>query len=130
MANIDPQPPGNGEQSTRSGPSSPAAGSVAMNGQSTQPGKALIKPASSSIYDQETAPYLPAAQAEASDGNLTSTPVIVVRNLAKTYHLGQTRVRALRGVSLVVEVGADLASRGSMSAPSCWQDGRHLKGIV
>jgi putative ABC transport system ATP-binding protein len=39
-------------------------------------------------------------------------PVIMVRNLAKTYQLGETRVRALRGVSLRVERGEFVAVMG------------------
>jgi putative ABC transport system ATP-binding protein len=39
-------------------------------------------------------------------------PVIVVRDLKKTYLLGQTRVRALRGVSLEVQEGEFVAIMG------------------
>jgi putative ABC transport system ATP-binding protein len=39
-------------------------------------------------------------------------PVIVVHNLKKTYMLGQTRVNALRGVSLEVSSGEFVAVRG------------------
>jgi putative ABC transport system ATP-binding protein len=41
-----------------------------------------------------------------------SKPVIVVHNLKKTYMLGQTRVNALRGVSLEVSPGEFVAVRG------------------
>src|SRR5690348_11419852 len=40
------------------------------------------------------------------------TPVIAVRNLQKTYKLGQTSVPALRGVSLEVHVGEFVAVMG------------------
>ena len=39
-------------------------------------------------------------------------PVIVVHNLQKTYMLGQTKVRALRGVSLEISAGEFVAVRG------------------
>ena len=60
--------------------------------------------------------YQPTAQNEQSasgvDENSKNTgarptpePVIAIRDLKKTYLLGQTRVRALRGVTLVVNPG-------------------------
>ena len=112
MANNDAQPPGNGEQSRQSGPELPAIGSPAMNGQPTELDKAAIMPDPFSIYDHLTEPYLPATRTEEGNTNLQSTPVIVVRNLTKVYHLGQTRVRALRGVSLVIEPGEFVAIMG------------------
>ncbi len=42
-----------------------------------------------------------------------SKPVIAVRELTKTYSLGEVEVRALRGVSLVVERGDFLAIMGA-----------------
>ncbi len=41
-----------------------------------------------------------------------STPVIAIRNITKTYELGKTRVRALRGVSLEVQRGEFVAIMG------------------
>src|SRR3982751_6464398 len=39
-------------------------------------------------------------------------PVIAVRDLAKTYWLGQTRVRALQGVTLEIQAGEFVAVMG------------------
>ena len=50
---------------------------------------------------------------DGADGEAAvETPVISVRNLTKTYHLGQTRVRALRGVSLDIRSGEFVAIMG------------------
>ena len=53
---------------------------------------------------------LPAADEEQSAP--THAPAIVVRGLTKTYHLGQTPVRALRGVSLTIQFGEFVAIMG------------------
>ena len=45
-------------------------------------------------------------------GVAAESPIISVRNLTKTYHLGQTRVRALRGVSLDIHRGEFVAVMG------------------
>jgi len=42
-----------------------------------------------------------------------STPVIQFENLVKTYHIGETEVQALRGVSYVVGTGEFLAIMGA-----------------
>src|SRR5579864_8412404 len=63
----------------------------------------------------EATPLVPGQNVAASDManvNNQSTPVIVVHDLHKTYSLGQTRVHALRGVSLEVSSGEFVAVRG------------------
>jgi putative ABC transport system ATP-binding protein len=46
------------------------------------------------------------------DAGQQGKPVIAVRNLSKTYHLGQTSVNALRGVTMNVYPGEFVAVRG------------------
>jgi putative ABC transport system ATP-binding protein len=59
----------------------------------------------SSNADQDVSPHLVNADNQGK-------PLIVVHNVHKTYQMGQTRVRALRGVSLEVSPGEFVAVRG------------------
>ena len=52
------------------------------------------------------------ASTQSPTGTPLAAPVIAVHNLTKTYMLGQTRVRALRGVSLEVRSGEFVAVMG------------------
>ena len=49
-------------------------------------------------------------------------PVIAVRNLTKTYSMGAVEVRALRGVSLVVDRGDFVAIMGASGTGKCDAD--------
>jgi putative ABC transport system ATP-binding protein len=49
---------------------------------------------------------------EETGANLAITPVIAVHNLTKTYMPGQTRVRALQGISLAIHQGEFVAVMG------------------
>ncbi len=66
-----------------------------------RPASGQAPPPTAWTRDDEPAPPLP-----------DDLPVIEVRDLAKTYLLGQTRVRALRGVSLTVRRGEFVAVMG------------------
>jgi putative ABC transport system ATP-binding protein len=54
----------------------------------------------------------PAAAAERACEPDAPAPAIVTRELVKTYHLGQTHVRALRGVSITIDFGEFVAIMG------------------
>ncbi len=101
------------------------------NAASSNDNEGLVPPesASSALSEQPTIPTMnvvkqdetiPDVQLPSPQGNVTSStadtllpaPVIAVRNLTKTYMLGQTRVRALRGVSLEVRSGEFVAVMG------------------
>ncbi len=64
------------------------------------------------IYDQPTQPHARAATMGVVDANPDARPVIRVRNLKKTYVMGQTPVYALREVSLDVYPGEFVAIMG------------------
>lgn len=64
------------------------------------------------IYDQATQPHVRVAAMGVVDANPDARPVIRVRNLKKTYVMGQTPVYALREVSLDVYPGEFVAIMG------------------
>lgn len=69
----------------------------------------------SDLHEQTTMPIpaTPSKPVERGPENVAvSQPVIAVRNLVKTYTLGQTRVHALQGVSLEVRQGEFVAIMG------------------
>ncbi|HLI06392.1 MAG TPA: ABC transporter ATP-binding protein [Ktedonobacteraceae bacterium] len=69
-------------------------------------------PASLDISEQETIPVMPGISGVESAEAGQKPPLIVVRDLRKTYLLGQTKVRALRGVSLEIQEGEFVAIMG------------------
>lgn len=80
--------------------------------QMTSPNQAAANRGSPAIYDLATVPQRAVAGAETADTILTSTPLIAVRNLTKTYILGRTGVHALQGISLAVYQGEFVAVMG------------------
>lgn len=84
MANNDPRSPANQQQGNE----------LAIPDQPTRREPAVMSQPPASVYEQSTA------------------PVIAVRNLVKTYMMGQNRVHALQGVSLEVRQGEFVAVMG------------------
>lgn len=76
-----------------------------MKQDSSQRASSVNEQQSLSLAERENIPRIVAADNHGK-------PVIVVHNLKKTYMLGQTRVNALRGVSLEVSSGEFVAVRG------------------
>ena len=64
------------------------------------------------IQDLATIPQRAVARPEQADTILKSAPIVDVRNLIKIYIVGQTRVRALQGISLKVYQGEFVAVMG------------------
>jgi len=64
------------------------------------------------IQDLATIPQRAVARPEQADTILKSAPIVDVRNLIKIYIVGQTRVRALQGISLTVNQGEFVAVMG------------------
>ncbi len=85
-------------------------GSSALYEQPTIPTMNVAKQDETTPDTQSISPHV--ASTTSTEDTLLPAPVIAVRNLAKTYLLGQTRVRALRGVSLEVRPGEFVAVMG------------------
>jgi putative ABC transport system ATP-binding protein len=88
LANNNYRPSENGAQSTPSQDGTPA------------------------IHDLATLPQRAVARPEQADTILKSATIVAVRNLIKIYIVGQTRVRALQGISLTVNQGEFVAVMG------------------
>ncbi len=117
MTDNDPKLPGettdspaSDEQSTLPGQAVTQPGSSPIHARPSEADKAVAP--SASTYDQATEPYISAAKPEELQGNLKLAPLITVRDLRKTYSLGQTRVPALRGISLEIYPGEFVAIMG------------------
>jgi putative ABC transport system ATP-binding protein len=74
--------------------------------------QAVANQGSPAIQDLATMPQRAVARPEEADTILTSTPIVDVRNLTKTYILGRTHIRALQGISLRVYQGEFVAVMG------------------
>ncbi len=116
--NDDPQTPDNDEQLPPDGslPTIHSPSSPFSNEQQGRPKRTVLRPDALATFDQTTVPNTVAVgvgeRTIKATTPATSTSVITVRDLKKTYLLGQTRVQALRGVSLEVHEGEFLAVMG------------------
>jgi putative ABC transport system ATP-binding protein len=76
------------------------------------PNQAVANQGSPAIQDLATIPQKAVARPEEAHTILTSTPLVTVRNLTKTYTVGRTQIRALQGISLAVYQGEFVAVMG------------------
>lgn len=109
MANNDSKPAEDGGQLTSSSADSPDMNSSGTDQQTTLPNQAVANYGSPAISDQTTKAV---DQPKGAQTIITSAPIIAVRNLTKTYMLGQTRVRALKAISLAIYQGEFVAVMG------------------
>ncbi len=91
---------------------SPGTNPSDIDREPTTPDQAVVNQGSPAIYDLATIPQKALARPEDMDTILTTRPVVSVRNLTKVYALGQTRVRALQGISLAIYPGEFVAVMG------------------
>jgi len=110
--NDDSELPEDGEQVLSSQTDSSSTDPDGFDQQSTEKDQAATNQASSTIQNLATIPQRAVARPEEADTILTSTPIVDVRNLAKTYILGRTSIRALQGISLRVYQGEFVAVMG------------------
>jgi putative ABC transport system ATP-binding protein len=108
----DPKSSGDGAQATPHEESATDMNSPIVNEPPGRPKKTVLKADEPTIPGEPTSPDMAVAAAGESSFKHKSAPVIAVRDLKKTYFLGQTRVRALRGISLEVNAGEFVAVMG------------------
>jgi putative ABC transport system ATP-binding protein len=112
LMNDDSGLPEDGEQVPSSQTNSSSTDPDGFDQQPTGKDQAAVNQASSAIQDLVTMPQRAVTRPEEADTILTSTPIVDVRNLAKTYTIGRTRIRALQGISLKVYQGEFVAVMG------------------
>ena len=83
-----------------------------INQQAAETDKTVDNQNSPSIHDLSTTPQRAVSRPEDTDTTITSTPIVDVRNLAKTYVIGRTRIPALQGITLRVYQGEFVAVMG------------------
>ncbi|HEY6284124.1 MAG TPA: ABC transporter ATP-binding protein [Ktedonobacteraceae bacterium] len=104
--------PKDGEQAPTSQSDSSATGSDELKQQTTETDQTVDDQSSSSIQDVATVPHKAVTRPEDADTTITSTPLVDVRNLTKTYIIGRTRIPALQGISLRFYQGEFVAVMG------------------
>ena len=112
MANNNSRPSEDGAQSTPSQAGSPGTNPFGIYQRQNIPDQSVVNRGSPAIHDLATLPQRAVARPEEADTILTSAPIVAVRNLIKIYIVGQTRVRALQGISLTVNQGEFVAVMG------------------
>jgi putative ABC transport system ATP-binding protein len=101
-----------GEQASSSQTGSSNTETDGLNQQTIETDQTVGNQSSSSIHDLSTLPQKAVTRSEDADTTITSTPIVDVRNLMKTYILGRTRIPALQGISLRVYQGEFVAVMG------------------
>jgi len=112
LTNNDSSPPGDGEQVQPSQAGSPGTKPAGFDEQLNTPDQVEANQVSPAIQDLTTLRQRAVSVPEKADTILTTMPIVDVRNLAKTYSVGRTRIRALQGISLRVYQGEFVAVMG------------------
>jgi putative ABC transport system ATP-binding protein len=112
LMNENSELPEAGEQAPASQTGSSDAGPTAFNQQTTETDLTIDDQSLPSIHDLATTPQRAVTRPEDADTIITSTPIVDVRNLAKTYIIGRTRIPALQGITLRVYQGEFVAVMG------------------
>jgi putative ABC transport system ATP-binding protein len=108
----DSELPEDGEQAPISQTGSSDAKPDGVNQQATGTDQTGDNQSSPSMQDVATVPHKAVTRPEDADTTITSTPIVDVRNLTKTYIIGRTRIPALQGISLRVYQGEFVAVMG------------------
>ncbi len=112
LMNDDSEPPEDDKQASASQAGSSDTEPDGVNQQSTGTDQTVGNQSTSSMQDVETVPHKAVTRPEDANTTITSTPIVDVRNLTKTYIIGRTRIPALQGISLRVDQGEFVAVMG------------------
>lgn len=112
LMNDDSELPEDGEQAPASQASSSDTESHSVNQQSTGTDQTGINQSLPSLEDAATIPPKAVTRPEDANTTITSTPIVDVRNLTKTYVVGRTHIPALQGITLRVYQGEFVAVMG------------------
>src|SRR5437667_677068 len=104
--------PEGGEQAPSSQTDSSDTDPDGIDQQPTETNQTVNNQGSSVIQNMATRPQRAVARSEKAGTTITSMAIVDVRNLAKTYVIGRTRIRALQGISLRVYQGEFVAVMG------------------
>ncbi len=110
--NDNSELPEDGEQAPTSQAGSSDTEPGGINQQMTETDQTVDNQSSPSIHDLSTTPQKAVTRPQDANSTITSTPIVDVRNLTKTYIIGRTRIPALQGISLRVYQGEFVAVMG------------------